>query len=86
MVNKKNWLGILVLVFGMTVVGCIKYSTDNNKNNDLIANSRGSSKTDPSLNGIWENNESIEFNYLYKFNKGNFEYYENGYISHNDEK
>jgi len=22
MVNKKNWLGILVLVFGMTVVGC----------------------------------------------------------------
>jgi hypothetical protein len=32
MTNKKNWLGILVmvLVFGMTVVGCDDGSTDDN--------------------------------------------------------
>jgi len=28
MVNKNNWLAILIVVFGMTVVGCVDNSTD----------------------------------------------------------
>ena len=43
MVNKKFWLGILVLVlvFGMTVVGCDNGSTDDSKNDSF-------------LNGTWK--------------------------------
>jgi len=59
--NRKNWLGILVivLVFGMTVVGC----------------GAGSSGTDPALNGTWFYINQIDGKYYgneYNFINGKF--------------
>jgi amino acid transporter len=67
MVNRKNWLGILVivLVFGITVVGCYDDSTDN-----------GGDRTDPitTLNGTWVSGDDEENKITITFNNGNFEY------------
>jgi len=72
MANRKNWLGILVivLVFGMMVVGCDDDSTDD-----------GSSGVDPALNGTWVNSSVFvdeDGNVLqtieYTFNNGNYEF------------
>ena len=60
MVNKKFWMGILVLVFGMTVVGCDNGSTDNLK--------------DTSLNGTWVSG-SGENQKTLKLDNGNWETY-----------
>jgi len=63
MANRKNWLGILVivLVFGMTVVGCGDGSGGG---------------TDPALNGTWSstNEDGVELT----FNNGNYESKANG--------
>ena len=64
MVNRRFWLGMLVmlLVFGVTVVGC---------NNDPD-NGNGGGKTDPALNGTWigtERGMEIEL----KLNNGSLE-------------
>jgi len=58
MVNKRFWIGILVvlLVFGITIVGC--------RNDD-----DGGSNPDPALNGTWVLDDGFEF----KFNNGNYE-------------
>ena len=64
MVNKRFWLGILVivLVFGMTVVGC-----DNDPDN-------GSSGSDSALNGTWVRvNADYNDDYEFTLNNGNFE-------------
>jgi hypothetical protein len=65
MANKKIWLGILVmvLVFGMMVVGC-----DNDSTND--------SKTDSALNGTWVSSDGS--GWAYKFNNGILETSRNG--------
>jgi len=41
MVNKRNWLGILVLVFGMTVVGNIEAQTDSRLNGTWVQTTNG---------------------------------------------
>jgi hypothetical protein len=55
MVNKKFWLGILViaLVFGMVVVGCDNNPDNGNGNGN---GDGGGGKTDSALNGTWVNN------------------------------
>jgi len=74
MVNKKFWLGILVmvLVFGMTVVGCDDDSTS------------GGSGNDGSLNGTWINTPFSliisESDYTSKYNGVN---YGKGTVSYN---
>jgi len=52
MVNKRFWLGILVmvLVFGMTAVGC---DNGNGENGGNTGGTGGESNTDSALNGIW---------------------------------
>jgi hypothetical protein len=67
MVNKRFWLGILVmvLVFGMTVIGC-----DNGTTDGLTI--------DSSLNGTWDNiKEDTEYSWYYvlRLDDGNFEYF-----------
>jgi len=59
MTNRKNWLGVLVivLVFGMTVVGC---------------GDGGGGETDPALNGTWGYTDGSESG-KFTFNNGNFE-------------
>jgi len=59
MANRKNWLGILVivLVFGMTLVGC----------------DDGSGGTDPALNGTWVNNDEYGNIRELNCNNGSFE-------------
>jgi hypothetical protein len=60
MANKRFWLGMLVmvLVFGMTVVGCDDGSTN------------GGGGTDSALNGTWvDDEEGMEL----KLNNGNWE-------------
>jgi len=51
MVNKKFWLGILVmvLVFGLTVIGCDDDSTDSG------GSGGGGVSNDGSLDGTWNN-------------------------------
>jgi hypothetical protein len=81
MTNKKNWLRMLIIVlaFGMTVVGCNKNSTDENKNNNLIANSKSSNKIDLSLNGTWVMDDiGYRNDRTYIFNNGNFEQFKYG--------
>jgi hypothetical protein len=62
MVNKKIWLGILVmmLVFGMVVVGCDNYSTS--------GGGGGGGNTD--LSGTWANTTA---GYCIKFTKTTYE-------------
>jgi hypothetical protein len=75
MANKKFWLGMLVmvLVFGMTVVGCDPESTDSNGN----GGGGGGGGTDHALNGTWTgiasgpNGVSAVCEFI--FNNGNFE-------------
>jgi len=66
MANRKNWLGILVivLVFGMMVVGC----------------DDGSGGTDPALNGTWVKiiTDDYDTEGEITFNNGNFEVKVNG--------
>ncbi|GBU29271.1 hypothetical protein R84B8_02835 [Treponema sp. R8-4-B8] len=65
MANRKNWLGILVivLVFGMTVFGC----------------EDDSGGTDPALNGTWVmDNMPTGSTAEYTFNNGNYEAQMNG--------
>jgi len=58
MKNKKIWLGILVLVFGMAVAGCKDGSTADG--------------ADSALNGTWRA-VTQEGTYVYKFDNGSFE-------------
>jgi hypothetical protein len=61
MKNQRFWLGMLVmvLVFGMIVIGCNNGSDDSNSNDDNNSNSsddnnsNSNGKTDPALNGTW---------------------------------
>jgi hypothetical protein len=89
MVNKRTWLGILVmvLVFGMTVVGC-NNDPDNgdsgsNGNNNGNSNGNGNGGTDSALNGTWILIESLgmpiehQMSELKNYN-GTFENSENG--------
>ena len=64
MANRKNWLGILVivLVFGMTVVGWCE---------------DGLGGTDPTLNGTWDTTQG-KITRGYVFNNGYFEIQQNG--------
>ena len=77
MVNKKIWLGIpvMVLVFGMIVVGCDNGITNGNGNSNGIGDG-----TDPALNGTWVQN--IVFGTIVNietvYNNGNFEVFMNG--------
>jgi len=60
MANRKNWLGVLVivLVFGMTVVGCDDGS---------------GGETDPALNGTWVGNDEYGSSIELHCNNGSFE-------------
>jgi len=66
MANKKNWLGMLVmvLVFSVTVVGC-------NKSTSGGSSSGGGSKiTEKNLIGVWELEEvvgEVEWSRKYEF-------------------
>jgi len=68
MANRKNWLGILVIVlaFGMTFVGC----------------GDGAGGTDPALNGTWScterYNDEVVFTTELTLNNGNLEQKMNG--------
>jgi hypothetical protein len=60
MVNKKTWLGILVmvLIFGMAVVGCDEPTDENGFTGDTA------------INGTWEQDNG---NVVLKFNNGQYE-------------
>jgi hypothetical protein len=68
MKNKGYCLGMLVivLVFGMTVVGC----SDDSDNNNGNGNDGGSGETDSALNGTWIRDLN---GYTFTFNNGKFE-------------
>jgi len=53
MVNKKFWLGILVMVFGMMVVGCDDNENPNNGNENGNKNSNNSGESSIILTGTW---------------------------------
>ena len=52
MTNKRFWLGILVMVFGMAVIGC-----DIDDNGNGIENGKGN----VALNGTWSGKEIVEW-------------------------
>jgi len=64
MTQKKNWLGILVMVLGLTVIGCDNGSTDNSTDN---------STTGSNPNGIWKMQDPYEIFFELKMNNGNWE-------------
>jgi len=72
MVNKKFWLGILVmtLVFGMVVVGC-----GDGKQKKLAGNtdnSTGIRDGETSLSGTWETDSSSSIGPVIEFSGANF--------------
>jgi hypothetical protein len=73
MTNKKSWLGILVmvLVFGMAVIGCNNDPDNGNgSDNNGGGSSGGGGGTDSALNGTWERTSD---DYEFTLNNGNFE-------------
>ena len=81
MVNKKFWLGILVmvLVFGMTVIGC---DNDSTGGNDGSTNGGGGG-TGSALNGTWigKNTQTGNDHGEMRMNNGNYDYF--GYFTNN---
>jgi hypothetical protein len=69
MTNKRLWLGMLVMVlaFGMTVIGCDDGSTDDN----------GGGGTDAALNGTWYST-TPGYDFYFKLNNGHGESFING--------
>jgi len=76
MVNKRFWLGILVivLVFGMTVVGCDNDSTSGGGGSTSGGggSTSGGGGANSALNGTWVRT-SDDFGYEFTLNNGNFE-------------
>lgn len=97
MVNKKNWLGILVmvLVFGITVVGCDNGSNGDNGNNGDNSNngtiSSGGSQVDTKYRGTYRflaysgttSLTTTEYSYIVTATKAEYSVSSNGVISTN---
>jgi hypothetical protein len=76
MTNKRNWLGILaiVLIFGMTVVGCDNGST--NGNGSTGNGNGGSGGTNSALNGTWIGTITDYGDYgEMRMNNGNYDFF-----------